>query len=117
VEKWTLGYGGMLTALGVGGFVATGAEHKTALIPAGVGVVALGLGALARHEGARRVALGAAALVGVLGVAGGARGLGKLPALLSGEEVARPAAVVEQSAMAGLSAVYLGLCVAKLLRK
>lgn len=107
MSSWTIGYGALLTALGVGGYVATGQESKTALIPAGFGVVATGLGLLARTERYRTPALVAGAVVGVAGLAGSARGLAKLPALLRGEPVERPAAVIAQSAMAGLSAVYV----------
>ncbi|AUX26269.1 hypothetical protein SOCEGT47_068300 [Sorangium cellulosum] len=107
----TIGYGALLAALGVGGFAATGATHKTALIPAGFGVVAIGLGLLARQERYRMHAMHASALLGLLGVLGSARGLSRLPALLSGGDVERPAAVVAQSLMAGLSAAFVVLCV------
>ncbi|WP_437951947.1 hypothetical protein WME98_15210 [Sorangium sp. So ce296] len=105
----TIGYGALLTALGVGGFAATRAP--TALIPAGFGVVSIGLGVLARQEKYRMHAMHASALVGVLGVVGSARGLSQLPALLSGGDVERPAAVIAQSLMAVLSAGYVALCV------
>jgi hypothetical protein len=99
VRIWTIGYGTALVALGVGGFAATGGKHKTALIPAGFGAAEIALGFL----GARR----AATVVGVAALAGSARGVGQLPALLRGEQVERPAAVAAQSVMAGLSAAYL----------
>ncbi|WP_433930274.1 hypothetical protein AB3662_40445 [Sorangium cellulosum] len=105
----TLGYGALLTALGVGGFAATSAP--TALIPAGFGVVAVGLGLVARQEKYRMHAMHASALLGVLGVLGSAGGLSKLPALLSGGDVERPAAVIAQSLMAVLSAGYVVVCV------
>jgi hypothetical protein len=114
VENWTLGYGTLLTTLGVGGFVATGAQHKTALIPAGFGTAALGLGLLERRGSSQKTVLGGAALLGLLGFLGAARGLVRLPALLRGEKLERPAAVVSQSAMAGLSAVYVALCLRNL---
>ncbi|HEX8437397.1 hypothetical protein [Archangium sp.] len=110
MENWTLGYGTLLTTLGVGGFVATGAQHKTALIPAGFGTAALGLGLLERRGSSQKTVLGGAALLGLLGFLGTARALGRLPALMRGEKLERPAAVVSQSAMAGLSAAYVALC-------
>ncbi len=110
MENWTLGYGTLLTTLGVGGFVATGAQHKTALIPAGFGTAALGLGLLGRGGARRKAVLGGSALLGLLGLLGTARGLARLPTLLRGEKVERPAAIVSQSAMAGLSAAYVALC-------
>jgi hypothetical protein len=104
LAKLTIAYGAALTALGIGGYVATGAQHKTALIPAGIGAVALGLGLIGRH---RPSALWGGAAVAALGLAGSARGLAKLPALLRGEPLERPAAVIAQSVMAGSSALYL----------
>ncbi|WP_437732624.1 hypothetical protein [Sorangium sp. So ce1335] len=105
----TISFGALLTALGVGGFAATRAP--TALIPAGFGAVSIGLGLLARQEKYRMHAMHASALVGVLGALGSARGLSRLPALLSGGDVDRPAAVIAQSLMAVLSAGYVALCV------
>jgi hypothetical protein len=116
VSNWTIGYGALLAALGVGGFVATGSQHKSALIPAGFGAAAIGLGLLGRGATLRRPALYGAALLGVLGVAGAARGLGKLPALIAGDEVERPAAVIAQSVMAGLSLLHVGVCVRAILK-
>lgn len=107
MSNWTIGYGTLLTALGVGGYFATGQQSKTALIPAAFGVVAAGLGVAARNERFQKPALIAAAVVGVAGFAGSARGLSKLPALLRGDPLERPAAVVSQSLMAGLSVVYV----------
>lgn len=100
----TIAYGAALTALGIGGFIATGAQHKTVLIPVGVGAAALGLGLIGRR---RPGALWGAAAVAAIGLAGSARGLAKLPALLRGEEIERPPAVIAQSLMAGSSALYL----------
>ncbi len=116
MENWTLGYGTLLTTLGVGGFVATGAQHKTALIPAGFGTAALGLGLLERRGSSQKTLLGGAALLGLLGFLGTARGLARLPALLRGEKLERPAAVISQSVMAGLSVAYTVLGVRGLLR-
>lgn len=116
MTNWTVGYGALLTALGVGGFVATGAQHKTALIPAGFGAAALGLGLLGQRSDWRRGALWGAVALGLLGLGGSARGLTRLPALLRGGEVERPAAVLSQSLMAGLSAAYVALGVRSLAR-
>ncbi len=117
MENWTLGYGTLLTTLGVGGFVATGAQHKTALIPAGFGTAALGLGLLEGRVSSQKAILGGSTLLGLLGLVGTARALARLPALLRGEKLERPAAVISQSAMAGLSAAYVVLCLRNLLTR
>lgn len=103
MSNWTIGNGALMTALGVGGYLATGAQSKTALIPAGFGVAVVGLGLLARRESRRKAALGGALALGLLALAGSARGVSKLPALVSGEPLERPAAVVSQSLLAGLA--------------
>lgn len=106
MAKVTIAYGAAMMALGLGSYVATGAQSKTALIPAGIGAAALGLGLIG---GRRPGALWGAAAVAAAGLAGSARGLAKLPALVRGEQVERPAAVIAQSVMAGSSALYLAL--------
>jgi hypothetical protein len=109
MQNITIGYGALLVALGVGGFVATGATHKTALIPAGFGAAAIGLGLLAKRSKHRKRALRGARFVARFGLFGSARALKKLPDVLRGREVERPAAVISQSIMAGLSAAYLAV--------
>jgi hypothetical protein len=117
VQKVTIGYGALLTALGVGGFIATGATHKTALIPAGFGVVAIGLGLLAKQDKYRKNALRVAMVVALLGIAGSVGGLKKLPDLLGSGQVERPAAVIAQSLMVAFSATYLALALRSMLTK
>jgi hypothetical protein len=107
MSKLTLLYGSSLAVLGIGGFVATGRQHKTALIPAGLGAAEIGLGLLARRWPFRAAATTGAAIVGVVGLAASARALGKLPKIARGEAVERREAVIARSVMAALSAAYL----------
>ena len=116
MEKWTSGYGAMLTALGLGSYFGTGAQHTTALIPTAFGVAEIGLALLARSEQHRTNALRGAALVGALGFVGAARGLPKLKVMLEGGEVERPLAVVAQSIMAGASAIYVAVALRSMLK-
>ena len=106
----TMTVGGFLTALGVGSWLATGQESPTALIPAVFGLLLLLLGTAARKESLRKHAMHGAAMVGLLGLLGSARGLMGLPALLSGE-AERPAAVLAQCIMAVGCAIFVWLCV------
>lgn len=106
----TVAVGVLLILLGVGGYLAT-RTSLTALIPAGFGVLFLVLGLIARNPKSRKHAMHIAAMLGVLGILGSARGLARLPALLSGEDVSRPAAVAAQSAMAAILIVFVALCV------
>lgn len=95
-------------ALGLAGFFLTGAVHKTALIPAVIGVVLLVLGLLGNKENLRMHVMHAALLVGLLAFLGTARALPKLPAAIDGT-ADRPGAVFAQAATAILSLVYLAL--------
>ena len=95
-------------ALGLGGFFLTGAVHKTALIPAAIGVLLLVLGLLGGNEKLRMHVMHAALLIGLLALLGTARALFKLPGAFDGT-AERPGAVFAQAATALLSVVYLAL--------
>lgn len=97
----------LLVAVGLGGFVGSGFQAPTALIPAGLGVLMAIAAALARLPRARMHAMHAAVLIALLGLIGSVRGLFQLPALLSGQPVARPLAVVAQSVTAVLCVAYV----------
>jgi hypothetical protein len=108
----TMILGAVLVLLGLIGYLASGRASATALIPAFFGLPILVLGALARTSAAAPGLLWAAAALALLGFLGSVRGLAKLPALLRGEAVQRPAAVRAQSVMAVLSLAYVVLWVA-----
>jgi hypothetical protein len=97
----------LLVAVGLGGFVASGAHAPTALIPAVLGVLLAVCAAVARNPKARMHAMHAAVLLALLGLLFCVRGALQLPAYLSGEPVARPLAVVAQSATVVLCLGYL----------
>jgi hypothetical protein len=111
MARTTIVFGIMLVALGVVGYVASGAASVTALIPAMFGAVLGLLGWVGLNERYRKHTLHAAAVVGVLGFLGTLRGLLGLIDLISGASVERPAAIVSQSVMAVLMAVFVGMCV------
>ena len=95
-------------ALGVGGYFLTGGVHKTALIPAAIGVILLVLGLLGSKEKLRMHVMHAALLIGLLALLGTASSLLKLPSAIDGTAL-RPGAVFAQAATAILSVVYLGV--------
>lgn len=94
--------------LGVGAYVGTGAQSWTALIPAILGVLLAGAGAISlkhlKHGGH------VAAMLGLLGFLGTAKSLTKIPALFSGG-LERPEAVAVQAVFAVLCLIFLALCV------
>lgn len=107
----TMALGSLLLLIGVGFYFGTGATSVTALIPAFLGIPIEIAGFAARREGWRKHAMHAAVLLALLGFLGSARGLLQLPALLTGAELARPAAVAAQSLTAVLCLVFIGLAV------
>ncbi len=101
-------FAALFIVLGVGAFLGTGAEHKTALIPAVLGLLLAGAGVLSlkhlKHGGH------AAAVIGLIGFLGTAKSLASVPALFTGG-LERPAAVATQATFAVLSLIFLALCV------
>ena len=107
----TIGFGVVLIILGLAGYFGSGMASPTALIPAAFGLLLAIFGAMAKDDKKRKLAMHIAVTVGLLGFLGSVSGLFKLPALLSGGDVARPAAVISQSIMAVLMAIFVGMCV------
>lgn len=99
--------GVVLMALGFVSYFASGMTSPTALIPSFFGLSISMLGYYGRHEHTSRSAATLALGLGVMGLLGSIRGLLSLPALLTGEDVARPAAVISQSIMAIVLILYL----------
>lgn len=103
--------GGLLIALGLGGYFGTGTQSPTALIPAAFGILLAILGMMARDAAKRKMAMHIAATVALVGFLACVPALFKLPALLGDGAVARPAAVVSQSIMAVLTAIFVVLAI------
>lgn len=90
----TRALGVALIVVGVVSFIATGSDAATALIPAFLGLVILALGVAAGKESLHQHAIHGALVVAVLGALGTLMNVVELPALLGGENVERPGAVV-----------------------
>jgi hypothetical protein len=116
VVHLTIAFGLLLIVLGVGGYFGSKRVSKTALIPAffGIPILLLGLVAVLKPEWTRGD-LWAAAVLAILGFLGSGRGLPGLVRMLRGQTVQRPAAVIAQSIMAALCAVYAAVVLWSLL--
>lgn len=99
--------GGILVLLALAGYLASGAESLTALIPAAIGVILGGLGFGARKEPWRKHLMHAAAGVALLGLLGTASGVFKAVSVLFGATLERPLAVASQTATAVVCAWFL----------
>ena len=109
MQRIIMSFAVIFIALGVGAFLLTGAKAFTALIPAVAGLLLVATGVISLNN--RKLGGHLAALIGVLGFAGTARSLTKIPALISGEAVQRPLAVGVQAAFAVLCLIFVALCV------
>ena len=111
MARATVTFGVVLIALGVVAYVGTAAVSITALIPAVFGAVLALVGWIAGNERYQKHAVRVAAAIAVLGFLGAVPGLLGLWDVISGADVERPTAVVSQSVLAILMAVFVGLCV------
>ena len=96
-----------LIIVGVAGYLGTDRTSVTALIPAFLGVLIGGLGIAAGRPALHRTAIHAALVVALLGVLGTLMNVVELPALLGGDEVDRPGAVISSTITLLLCAAYL----------
>lgn len=111
MAKITIFVGVFLVLLGIGFFIGTGMEHRTALIPAAFGAVLIIVGRQARLEARRKHAMHIAVVIALLGFGGTVRSLGKVAQYFSGQPVDRPAAVIAQSIMAIVLGLFVGLTI------
>jgi len=113
MAKVTIGFGVVLVALGVWGYVATGNAHSTALIPTWFGLALALAGALANSEDPKKRMLWMhiAVTVGLLGFLGSfSRAIDEY-IQAHGQPLTHPVAVEDQAAMAAVCLVYVVLCV------
>ncbi|RIL00326.1 MAG: hypothetical protein DCC75_13900 [Proteobacteria bacterium] len=94
-------------ALAISSYLSTHSPSMTVWIPAFLGVPLIILGGLADKGIQRKHLMHVAVVLSLLALLGSFSGLMKLPALIAGQEVDRPVAVMARSIMAILSAIYL----------
>jgi hypothetical protein len=113
MAKLTIGFGVVLILLGAWGFVSTGSEHPTALIPTYFGLALAISGIFANSQDAKKRMLWmhVAVTVGLLGFLGAGAMAIIETVKAHGGPLAHPAAVESQAAMAVICLVFVGLCV------
>jgi type VI protein secretion system component VasK len=70
MHRWTILFGLLLVAVGMGGYFLGGAENHMALFPAVLGVAMFVCGMVAAQGAMRRLAMRVAALIGMIGFVG-----------------------------------------------
>lgn len=96
-----------MVMLGIIGWVVTGAQHVTALIPCIFGILYFLFAILGRKETRRMHAMHGAAVIALLGTLATARSIAQAAAWAGGTAPTRPAAVITQMIMCILSIYYL----------
>jgi multisubunit Na+/H+ antiporter MnhF subunit len=103
--------GALLIVLGLIGFVGTGSQHPTALIPAAFGLLLVVCGFVAKAPERRKLWMHIAVTVGLLGFLGTISGLIKVVQMAGGATIARPEAAESQAVMAFICGIYVALCI------
>jgi multisubunit Na+/H+ antiporter MnhF subunit len=113
MAKVTLVFAVAFIALGLVGFIATGSQHYTALIPAALGLLLGIFGALSlsSNPSRRKLFMHINVTLGLLGFLGTVMGLIQWFQILAGATVKNPPATESKAAMALLCLIYVALCV------
>jgi hypothetical protein len=107
----TIVTGALLILLGIVGFVGTGSQHFTALIPAAFGI-AIGIcGFVAKAPERRKLFMHIAVTLGLLGFLGTVSGLVKVIRMAGGATIERPEAAEAQAVMAFITLFFVALCI------
>ena len=111
--KITIAFGVLLILIGAGGFVLTGSNHPTALIPSVIGLILAITGFLAQTEDTRRRMLWMhiAVTVGLLGALGTIKSAWDVTRLARGVAYPHPIAVEEKALTCLLCAIFVAFCV------
>jgi hypothetical protein len=114
MAKVTIAFAVLLIALGLVGYIGTGSQHPTALIPTwfGVALGVFGMLAISPSEGRRKLFMHINVTIGLLGFLGAAGRAVQayLHAQSSGGAI-DSIALASQMTMAGLLLIYVILCV------
>lgn len=101
--------GAALIVIGVVAYAASGGASITALLPALLGVVVLGLGVAAARERLRRHMIHAALGVALLGLFGSLQRAFGVGTMLTGGDAERPIAALASLAVVVVCGVYVAL--------
>lgn len=113
MAKLTIVFGVLLVVVGVAGFVLTGSNHPTALIPSFIGALLALAGGMANTTNEKRRALWMhiAVVVGLLGFLGTIKSAFEVFQLAKGVEFPHPIAIEEKAITCLLCLLFIAFCV------
>ncbi len=113
MAKVTLVFAVLLVALGLIGYVGTGSQHATALIPTwfGLALAVFGLLAMSPDESRRKLFMHINVTIGLVGFIGGAVEIIRSFVAASGTAGPNGIALASKLTMTGLLLLYVILCV------
>ena len=113
MAKLTIVFGVVLVLVGVAGFVLTGSNHPTALIPSLIGVILAVAGGLANTEDAKKrmMWMHIAVVVGLLGFLGTLKSAFDVMKLAKGADLPHPIAIEEKATTCLVCLIFVAFCV------
>jgi len=113
MAKLTMVFGALLVVVGVAGFVLTGSNHPTALIPSLIGLILVVAGLFANTEDVKRRAvwMHVAVTVGLLGFLATIKSAFQVMQLAKGVDLPKPIAIEEKAATCLLCMIFVAFCV------
>jgi len=103
MHRWTILFGLLLAAIGLGDYYFADAKQPMALIPAVLGIAMFVCGMVAAQGAMRMLAIHVAALIGVIGFVG--------PLVTLFEDTANTAAVLAKGLTSALCLMFVLMCV------
>jgi len=103
MHRWTILFGLLLVAIGLGGYYFADAKQPMALIPAVLGIAMFVCGVVAAQGAMRRLAMHVAALIGMIGFVG--------PMVTIFNDITNTAEVLAKGLTSALCLMFVLMCV------
>ena len=107
MHRWTILFGLLLVAIGLGGYYFADAKQPMALIPAVLGIAMFVCGVVAAQGAMRRLAMHVAALIGMIGFVG--------PMVTIFNDITNTAEVLAKGLTSALCLMFVLMCVSSFL--
>ena len=103
MHRWTILFGLLLVAIGLGGYYFADAKQPMALIPAVLGIAMFVCGVVAAQSAMRRLAMHVAAVIGMIGFVG--------PMVTIFNDITNTAEVLAKGLTSALCLMFVMMCI------